>query len=104
MDSEALFDSDELLDPNFGEFNLEECGVNVGDRILYTPANQEAIVVENNMVEVDGEKYTLAQFTAKYMPRNKRSISGVCQGPSYFSYNGVSLYKMRESFLGGQKK
>ena len=44
-----------------------------------------------------------SQFTAKYLPRNKRSVSGVCQGPRYFSYNGVSLYKLRESFLGGNK-
>ena len=51
----------------------------------------------------EGEKYTLAQFTAKYLPRNKRSVSGVCQGPRHFSYNGVSLYKLKESFLGGKK-
>ncbi len=103
MESEALFDSDELVDPEFGEFNLEECGVKVGDKIVYTPANQEVVVAVNNMLEVDGELYTLAQFTAKFMPRNKRSVSGVCQGPRYFTYNGVSLYKMKESFLGGKK-
>ena len=103
MDSEALFNSDDLLDPSFGEFNLLEHGVKVGDTIIYTPVGMELTVAEGNMVEYGGEKYTLAQFTAKYMPRNKRSVSGVCQGPRYFSYNGVSLYKLRESFLGGQK-
>ena len=102
MDSEALFDSDDLLDPEFGEFDLLACGVKIGDRIVYN--NEiEVTVCENNMVEYDGERYTLAQFTAKYMPRNKRSVSGVCQGPKYFSYKGVSLYKLRESFLGGNK-
>lgn len=55
------------------------------------------------MVEYADEQYTLAQFTARFMPRNKRSISGVCQGPKHFSFKGVSLYKMKESFLGGQK-
>ncbi len=103
MDGEALFESDELLDPEFGNFVLADYGVKVGDRIIYTPANLEVIVSENNMVECGGEKYTLAQFTAKYMPRNKRSVSGVCQGPKYFSYKGVSLYQMKESFLGGNK-
>ncbi len=103
MDAEALFNSDELLDPNFGEFNLLEHGVKVGDTIIYTPVGMELTVAEGNMVEYGGEKYTLAQFTSKYMPRNKRSVSGVCQGPRYFSYNGVSLYKLKESFLGGQK-
>lgn len=102
MDSEALFDTDEALDPNFGEFNLEECGVKVGDKIVYTPTKQELVVAENNMVELDGEKYTLAQFTAKFMPRNKRSVSGFCQGPKYFSYNGMTLNKMKDAFNNGK--
>ena len=95
--------SEDLIDPYWGEFNLLEHGVKVGDTIIYTPAGMELTVAEGNMVEYGGEKYTLAQFTAKYMPRNKRSVSGVCQGPRYFSYNGVSLYKLKESFLGGQE-
>ena len=103
MDSETLFEPDELIDPNLGEFDLLECGVKIGDTIIYTPVGIEVVVAENNKIEFDGELYTLANFTAKYMPRNKRSISGVCQGPKYFSYNGVSLYKMKESFLGGNK-
>ena len=106
MDSDMLFSAEEaanLIDPEFGNFSLEEHGVKVGDKIVYTPTGTELIVRENNMVEVAGVEYTLAQFTAKYMPRNKRSISGFCQGPKYFSYNGISLYQMKESFLGGQK-
>ena len=103
MANTTLFNPDETLDPNFGYFDLEECGVKVGDHIIYTPTETELIVRDNNMVEAEGELYTIAQFTAKYMPRNKRSVSGVCQGPKYFSYKGVSLFKMKESFLGGQK-
>ena len=103
MGNDTLFEGEDLIDPNLGEFYLLECGVKIGDTIIYTPTGIEAVVAENNMVDVGGELYTLAQFTAKYMPRNKRSVSGVCQGPRYFSYNGISLYKLRESFLGGQK-
>ena len=103
MGNDTFFDSDDLLDPEFGDFNLIECGVSVGDKIVYTPTGTELIVAENNMVYCGEELYTLAQFTAEYMPRNKRSVSGVCQGPKYFSFNGTSLYKLRESFLGGQK-
>jgi hypothetical protein len=103
-DTTALFDTDSQIDPNFGFFSLEECGVSVGDVIVYTPTGTELIVAEDNMVECDGLLMSIAEFTAKYMPRNKRSISGVCQGPRYFSYNGVSLYKMKESFLGGSNK
>ena len=102
MGADNLFNPDDLLDPSFGEFDLLEHGVRVGDTIVYNN-ELELTVCENNMVEYEGERYTLSQFTAKYMPRNKRSISGVCQGPKYFSYKGVSLYKLKESFLGGQK-
>ena len=102
MIQDDLFESEDLIDPNLGEFNISECGVKIGDIIVYN--NEiEVKVCENNMVEYAGEKYTLAQFTSKFMPRNKHSKSGVIQGPKYFSYKGVSLYKMRESFLGGQK-
>ena len=103
MANTTLFNPDETLDPNFGYFDLEEHGVKVGDHIIYTPTETELVVRENNMVEAEGELYTIAQFTAKYIPRNKRSVSGVCQGPKYFSYNGTTLYQMKESFLGGSK-
>ena len=33
------------------------------------------------------------------LPRNKRSVSGLFHGPKYFSFNGISLYKLKESFL-----
>ncbi len=102
MGAENLFNPDDLLDPSFGDFNLLEHGVKVGDTIVYN--NEiEVTVCEDNMVEYEGVRYSLAQFTAKYMPRNKRSISGVCQGPKYFSYKGTTLYQLKESFLGGKK-
>ena len=103
IDTEGLFDVDSLIDPEFANFDLLEHGVKIGDTIVYTPSDLEMTVVGPHEIEYAGEVYTLAQFTAKYMPRNKRSISGVCQGPRYFSYNGTSLYKMKESFLGGNK-
>lgn len=99
-----LFDADSLINPEFANFNLLEHGVKVGDHIVYTPTGTELVVTEGNKVSVDGETFTLAEFTAKYMPRNKRSVSGVCQGPKYFTYKGTSLYKMKESFLGKKAK
>ena len=104
MGDDALFDPDSLINPEFANFDLLEHGVKVGDTIVYTPTGMELVVAENNKVTVDGETFTLAEFTAKYMPRNKRSVSGVCQGPKYFTYKGTSLYKMKESFLGGNVK
>ena len=100
MGDDALFDPDSLINPEFANFDLLEHGVRVGDTIVYTPTGTELVVAEDNKVSVDGETFTLAEFTAKYMPRNKRSVSGVCQGPKYFTYKGTSLYKMKESFLG----
>ena len=103
MGGDRLFDADEYVDPKFANFSLSECGVKSGDRIVYTPTGAVLTVKSDNEVEYEGETYTLAQFTAKYMPRNKRSVSGVCQGPKYFAKGGTSLYLMRESFLGGKK-
>ena len=103
MEADALFDSDSFIDPEFANFSLSECGVKSGDRIVYTPTGAVLTVKSDNEVEYEGETYTLAQFTAKFMPRNKRSVSGVCQGPKYFSKGGTSLYQMKESFLGGKK-
>lgn len=96
---DTLFDTDSMIDPEFANFNLEEYGVKVGDRIVYTPRKMEVIVTEDNKVYFEGEVYSIPIFTAKYMPHNKRSISGVCQGPKYFTFNGISLYKLKESFL-----
>lgn len=100
---ESLFDTESQINPSFGVFNLIDYGVEVGDTIVYNN-ELELKVCENNMVEYAGEKYTLAQFTAKFMPRNKHSKSGFIQGPKYFSYKGISLYKLKESFFKGKKK
>lgn len=103
MADDALFDTDTLINPEFANFDLAECGVKAGDRIVYTPTGAVLTVLNDNQVEYNGEAYTLATFTAKFMPRNKRSVSGVCQGPRYFTKGGTSLYLMRETFLGGKK-
>lgn len=103
MSDDALFDANEYVDPAFADFDLAECGVKSGDRIVYTPTGVVLTVKGDHEVEYEGETYTLAQFTAKFMPRNKRSVSGVCQGPKYFTKGGTSLYQMKESFLGGKK-
>lgn len=96
---DTLFDKDEFVNPKFGDFNLEECGVKPGDVITYTPTGAELTVAHENMVEFGEEELSLAEFTARNMPRNKRSTSGVCQGPKYFSYKGTSLNKMKEMFM-----
>lgn len=99
MTQDKLFDDASTLDPNYGSFNLTEHGVNVGDRITYTPTGQELTVLEDNKVEYGGNAMTLAEFTAENMPENSVSKSGVCKGPKYFSYKGVTLYKLKNSFL-----
>ena len=103
MADDTLFDADDYIDPKFADFSLSECGVKPGDRIVYTPTKAVLTVKGDHEVEYNGDTYTLAQFTAKFMPRNKRSVSGVCQGPKYFTKGGTTLYQMKESFLGGKK-
>ena len=104
MADDTLFDADSLIDSNIDNFNLQDHGVSVGDHIVYTPTGQELTVLEDNKVEYGGEQMSIGEFTAKNMPEDSISKSGVCKGPKYFSYKGVSLYKLKESFLGGQKK
>jgi hypothetical protein len=96
MGEDSLFNTDELINPEFANFDLLEHGVSIGDKIIYTPTGTIITVAEENKVECDGELYTLAEFTAKHMPRNKRSQSGLCQGPKYFSYNGRTLEDIRK--------
>ena len=104
MGQEELFDENSLIDPEFANFDLSECGVKAGDTIIYTPTNAELTVLEDNQVEYGGEAMSLAVFTAGNMPRNRRSKSGVCQGPKYFSYNGTSLYELRRMFSTDKEK
>lgn len=104
MPQETLFSEDIVSYERFGSFKPLDFGVSVGDQIVYTPTGQELTVLEDNRVEYGGEQMTIGEFTAKNMPENSISKSGVCKGPKYFSYKGVSLYKLKESFLGGQKK
>lgn len=104
MGQEDFFDEDSLIDPKFASFNLAECGVKAGDTIIYTPTGAELTVLEDNQVEYAGEAMSLAVFTAGNMPRNKRSKSGVCQGPKYFTYNGTSLYELRRMFSDDKKE
>lgn len=99
MNDEKLFEPDVQIDPSYGAFDLAEHGVKPGDHITYTPTGQELTVLEDNRIAYDGEPYSIAEFTARYMPENSISRSGVCKGPKYFSYKGVSLYKLKNSFL-----
>ena len=104
MAQDTLFGEDFISYDSYGSFSLSDHGVSVGDHIVYTPTGQELTVLEDNKVEYGGEQMSIGEFTAKNMPENSISKSGVCKGPKYFSYKGVSLYKLKESFLGGQKK
>ena len=104
MPQDMLFGEDIVSYDNFDSFNIYDCGLSVGDHIIYTPTGQELTVLEDNKVEYGGKQMSIGEFTAKNMPENSISKSGVCKGPKYFSYKGVSLYKLKESFLGGQKK
>ena len=98
MPGDNLF-NEEFIDPEYGGFSLFEHGVKVGDKIVYTPTGSELTVLEDNHVEYGGERYTIGEFTAKNMPENSISKSGICKGPKYFSFNGVTLYQLKNSFL-----
>ena len=60
-----------------------------------------AKVTELTEAKETSEK-TIAELTeAKKALEAENSVSksGVCKGPKYFSYKGVTLYKLKNSFL-----
>ena len=74
-----------------------------GAELVFEPTGAVVTVAEDkvdNKVRYKDEKYTLSGFCKKFMPEEKRNTSGAYQGPSYFSYDGKLLAKLRAEYEG----
>lgn len=73
------------------------CMVNmkIGDKVVFDPLGLEVIVAGKNKVEYQGNTYTLTGFCKAFLPNNMRNQSEAYQGPKYFSYQGITLWKLR---------
>lgn len=76
-------------------FTFSLCGILPGEKIVFTPEQIEMTVADDTHVEFCGELFTLSGFCRAFMPDGKRKESNAYQGPKYFTYNGVTLVKLR---------
>jgi hypothetical protein len=79
--------------PNF-KFSM--VGIQIGETLVFVPTGQKVKVASDNTVEYENRLYKLSNFTATFMPDDKRNLSDSYQGPKYFSYNGKILSDLRD--------
>lgn len=76
-------------------FTFSMCGILPGEKIVFAPEQIEVTVADDTHVEFCGELFTLSGFCRAFMPDGKRKPSNAYQGPKYFTYDGVTLVKLR---------
>jgi hypothetical protein len=72
-----------------------------GAELIFEPTGTKVVVKEHkvdNKIEYEGITYTLSGFCKKFMPEDKRNSKDAYQGPSYFSYDGTLLVKLRAEY------
>lgn len=77
-------------------FQFWMAGLKDGDTIIFEPANIKVKVASKNKIEYNGSLYTLSGFCREYMPEAMRHGQDTYEGPSFFTYKGISLKKLRE--------
>lgn len=80
-----------------GRFKFSLVGINPGEYIKFDPTGVSVKVVSDDSIEYENHVYKLSPFVAAFMPENRRTASGAYQGSQYFSYNGITLEKMRKA-------
>lgn len=76
-------------------FRFSMVNIPIGSKIIFTPAQIEVKVTDDDKVEYNGRLYKLSPFVGTFMPEEKRNTSGAYQGAKYFTYNGEILDKIR---------
>lgn len=95
-DSDSAGDgSDECPHARRGRFKFSMVGIKIGEKITFTPTGTVVTVASDDTVEYDGRIYKLSPFVGTFMPADRRNTSGAYQGAKFFSYNGITLERMR---------
>lgn len=76
-------------------FEFSMVGLKEGDTVVFDPLKIEVKVCGKNRVAYKGATYTLSGFCKAFLPDSMRTPSEAYQGPKYFSYQGVTLWKLR---------
>jgi hypothetical protein len=81
-------------------FKFSMCGIKVGEEITFNPTGLVVKVASDDTVEYEGRIYKLSPFVGTFIPEEKRYPSGKYGGPTFFSYKGKVLDKLRKEMEG----
>lgn len=72
----------------------------IGTELSFTrDDNKKCIVVSDNEVEFQNERYSLSRLADKFLRELGYNWKSV-QGPTFFEYNGKTLYEIRNEIIG----
>lgn len=77
-------------------FKFSMCGIKVGEEITFNPTGVKVKVASDDTVEYEGRIYKLSPFVGTFIPEEMRYPSGKYGGPTFFSYKGKILDKIRK--------
>ena len=72
-------------------------GIKKGETLVFVPTNLNVTVASDDEVSYQGKLYKLTAFVQKFHPNANPNKPGSYRGPSFFTYHGVLLTKIRES-------
>lgn len=78
-------------------FRFSMAGIKIGETIVFNPTKVIVKVVSDDSIEYNGQNYRLSTFVRTFLPDNMRTPSDSYRGPDFFTYNGESLTKLRNS-------
>ena len=76
-------------------FAFSMIGLKVGDIVTFEPLKLNVKVAGDNKIEHENRLWSLSNFTATFIPDDKRNHSDAYQGPKYFTYGGKTLWDIR---------
>ena len=76
-------------------FKFSMCGIKIGEEITFNPTGIIVKVASDDSIEYEGRIYKLSPFVGTFIPDEKRYPSNKYGGPTFFSYKGKTLYKLR---------
>jgi len=80
-------------------FRFSMVGIKEGEEVTFVDSkpNITVKVADDRHIEYEGELYTMSNFTAAYIPDEKKTASMAFCGPEHFTYKGQFLSDMRNS-------
>ena len=77
-------------------FKFSMCDIKVGEEIVFNPTGVKVKVASDDTIEYEGRIYKLSPFVGTFIPEDRRYPSNRYGGPTFFSYKGKVLDKIRK--------